>query len=246
MGGRAGNTALPSAAELLKQVGVNRSRKAVRNDIEQMMSPNTYSQYQGLPTAASKGEFSFSDVISTYQYESSEFYDPKTYQYTEATNLAGLPIDYEQLASRKHYDVDDDTDDVIIPGMAGPSGYTDSEAPAQLSVVPTSTTNPKRPRTVAAGYDKDRRVITVVFRDGTWYNYYDCAPNTWQDFKARVSKGRYIYRYLDFHPRGPADVSAFSAEAQEIMYRVVRTAQIHLEGKQFRGAKKTKPTNPSR
>jgi hypothetical protein len=220
------------------------SRSAAK-EANSMLAANALIPWSGgLPVSASRGEFS--EVFQTYEYESHEFYDPKSYDYTNATNLAGLPLDYEVLASRKEYDLDDDDENIIIPGIAGPSSYTNDESPAPLSVVPTSTTNPARPRTVAAGYDKNRRVITVVFRDGTWYNYYDCDSNTWQDFKARVSKGKYIYRYLDFHPRGPADVSSFSAESQEIMYRIVRTAQIHLKGKQLKKSRTSKPTKPTR
>lgn len=244
-GGAAGNqSAAPSPADLLQKLGVKNTQQRTRDDITRMLGPKTYSSFQGVPTAASKGEFS--DWMTTYEFESHEYYDPKSYQFTEATNLAGLPLEYETLSSRKVYDVDEDEENVIIPGMAGPSGYTADESPAPLSVVPTSTTNPERPRTVAAGYDKNRQVITVVFRDGTWYNYYDCDAGTWQDFKARVSKGRYIYKYLDLHPRGPADVSTFSSESQEIMYRIVRTAQIQLKGKQLRSSRTPKPGTPTK
>jgi len=50
------------------------------------------------------------------------------------------------------------------------SNYADEpldnyDAPAPLTVLPTSTTNYQRPRTVAAGYDPKRETLTVVFRD---------------------------------------------------------------------------------
>lgn len=246
VGGAAGNSsAAPLPAQLFQNLGLTASKQRIRNEVGSMFDSRAYSSFQGLPTSASRGEFSFSDVVTTYEFESSEYYDPKDYDATESANLAGLPLDYEKVAGRKYYDVDDEDDNIVIPGLAGPSGYTTDETPAPLSVVPTSTTNPERPRTVAAGYDKKRQVITVVFRDGTWYNYYDCDPGTWQDFKARVSKGKYIYKYLDFHPRGPADVSAFSADSQEVMYRIVRTAQIHLKGKQMKPSRTPKPGVPT-
>ena len=66
-------------------------------------------------------------------------------------------------------------------------------APSALSDIPTSTSNWRRPRTVAAGYDynpdSDKGVLTVVFRDGTFYNYYDVPPSVWIEFHDSFSKG---------------------------------------------------------
>jgi hypothetical protein len=124
----------------------------------------------------------------------------------------------------------------------GPQSGEDETA-AELTVVPTSTTNPERPRTVAAGYDKEESKLTVVFRDGTFYNYYEVDPNEWAAFKARVSKGRYIYQYLDYKPRGPADVSSISQAARKAFYRFSRGSQLHYGGKQPTG-KPSKPKKP--
>jgi hypothetical protein len=117
----------------------------------------------------------------------------------------------------------------------------EDESPAELTVVPTSTINPERPRTVAAGYDKKEKKITVVFRDGTYYNYYQVNATEWQAFKARVSKGRYIYSYLDSKPRGPADVGSISATAQRAFYRLARGSQIHYKGKPQKPPKPKRP-----
>ena len=117
----------------------------------------------------------------------------------------------------------------------------EDESPAELTVVPTSTINPERPRTVAAGYDKNEKKITVVFRDGTYYNYYQVNATEWQAFKARVSKGRYIYSYLDSKPRGPADVGSISATAQKAFYRLARGSQIHYKGRPQKPPKPKKP-----
>ena len=117
----------------------------------------------------------------------------------------------------------------------------EDESPAELTVVPTSTINPERPRTVAAGYDKVENKITVVFRDGTYYNYYQVNATEWQAFKARVSKGRYIYSYLDSKPRGPADVGSISATAQRAFYRLARGSQIHYKGKPQKPPKPKRP-----
>lgn len=102
--------------------------------------------------------------------------------------------------------------------------------PAPISLVPTSTINPERPRTVAAGYDPKRKVLTVVFRDGTFYNYYDVDGNTWMAFKQAQSKGRFIASVLDYQPRGAASVPRSQTYAREQVYRVARTGQLVNDG----------------
>jgi hypothetical protein len=106
------------------------------------------------------------------------------------------------------------------------------DAPAPISVLPTSTTNYQRPRTVAAGYDKDRQTLTVVFRDGLFYNYYEVSPSEWTRFKSVTSKGRFIIQYLDSKPRGYADMGKMPYYARETLYRIVRTNQIFFKGHQ--------------
>lgn len=205
--------------------------------------------FQGLPTAASQGEFGeYSEIISISN-------DPGTMKYynpSQSVNQAGEAIAtgvetgyyyvdadgnfIDRSRYRQSYDVDDDTGELIVPGQQGPQ-FGESDAPAALTVVPTSTTNPDRPRTVAAGYDKTRQVLTVVFRDGTFYNYYEVSSSEWQSFKARVSKGRYIYQNLDYHPRGPADVSSISPVARKAFYRFSRMTQVKSQGKQTKKPK---------
>jgi hypothetical protein len=129
------------------------------------------------------------------------------------------------------------------------SGWTYKGTPAAasaLSDIPTSTTNWRRPRTVAAGYDynpeTDTGVITVVFRDGTFYNYYDIPPSVWIQFHDSFSKGPMLNRKtknggqamdgkLLSYKHGPADMSNLSPTAQEFIYKVARTAQIYHRNK---------------
>lgn len=110
--------------------------------------------------------------------------------------------------------------------------------------IPTSTSNASRPRTLAAGYylyvgerakpyADQRGKLTVVFRDGTFYNYYNVPPGTWQTFKSSISKGPMLNRKNQFqggdgillgYPHGPADLSEVPVELQRQVYRVARTA----------------------
>jgi hypothetical protein len=197
-------------------------------------------EFRGGPTAASKGEFNTLTDVMYDDMQSMDYYSP-----TQYNNLAGQPASMDQLfdptgqtkSSRPFYEVIGLTGDLRIPGYKGPQNEEDS-SPADLTVVPTSTTNPERPRTVAAGYDEDEEKLTVVFRDGTFYNYYEVDANEWKAFKANRSKGAVIARMLDFKPRGPADMSSLSKKAQQAFYRFSRGAQIHQKG-QDKGQTKT-------
>jgi hypothetical protein len=109
------------------------------------------------------------------------------------------------------------------------------DAPARLTDIPTSSTNVARPRTVAAGYDEFRKVLTVMFRDGTLINYYDVEPGTWQNFRNSISKGKpWLNFYGDGapgelvanHRYGPADVSNIDDASLSEIYRVARSAQV--------------------
>lgn len=116
-----------------------------------------------------------------------------------------------------------------------------AEGPSNLSEVPTATSNPDRPRTVAAGYDPRSRVLTLVFRDGTFYNYYEVSKQEWDNFRGLPSKWEFIRNTLDNRPRGETDVSSLSEEVRRAIYQVARTAQMRSGGKTTRSVLKPKP-----
>jgi len=106
--------------------------------------------------------------------------------------------------------------------------------------IPTSTSNVSRPRTLAAGYDEAEGTVTVVFRDGTFWNYYGIRPGTWLLFKESYSKqemlnsgaernwqGRapgLLINEASWH--GPANLNDMTEEAQSFFVTVSRSAQI--------------------
>lgn len=92
--------------------------------------------------------------------------------------------------------------------------------------VPTATSNPERPRTVAAAFEDGRSIITVVFRDGTIYNYYNCTRDLWDRFKAATNKGQFILSDLDSLPRGPANMSQIPEELRIVAYGRFRGEQV--------------------
>lgn len=264
-GGAAGKrpAALPSAQELLGAMGkpYGFGSKTTTGMMKALSQEGGFqSPFAALPTAASTGEF-FETVSLLNATDTMRYYNPQTPDEVAYRNQAGEAVFptlgedvyyvdaqgnfVDRSAGRKIYDEDLDTGEVIIPGEKGPQ-FGESDAPAPLSLVPTSTTNPERPRTVAAGYDRNRSVLTVVFRDGTYYNYYEVNTNEWQDFKRRVSKGQYIYKYLDFKPRGAANVNSLPSYARTALYRLTRAIQLTNERKQYdRMAKKNTPKAPT-
>lgn len=67
----------------------------------------------------------------------------------------------------------------------------------------TNTSNPDRPRTVAAGYDEENRVLRVTFRNGQMYDYYNVEPRVWERFANSDSPGKYINSVLNFYHYSP-------------------------------------------
>lgn len=130
----------------------------------------------------------------------------------------------------------------IIPDGYGDDGSSDY-GPAPLTETPTSSSNADRPRTLAAGYqlypgtsevpfEGRKGKLTVMFRDGTLYNFYDVTPEEWVKFKGSLSKGTHLNwkpteGFLLRKPHGPADLSNVSAATQSLIQRLSREAQVN-------------------
>jgi hypothetical protein len=209
---------MPSAQELLNTLGKN-----VFGD-----------EFTGVTVSATKAEFSSMTDAFLDNDTSMDYYDPKKYRNLGATvnkdgEEMGVPLSADTVLGRQFYEVVG-MDELYVPGYKGPQNEEDT-SPAPLTLVPTSTTNPERPRTVAAGYDPEEEKLTVMFRDGSLYNYYEVTKTEWATFKANRSKGAVIYRMLDFKPRGYADQSSTSKQAREAFYRFSRGIQVVKGGK---------------
>ena len=225
--------------------GARPNRRATPSANELLRSLTAFgTEFMGAPVAASKAQANSIRDIMDDSSQSMDFYAP-----TEYNNLAGELAKFDPhftTRSRPFYEVIDmniDLDrqsNLRVPGEQ-PDEEEDA-SPADITLVPTSTTNPSRPRTVAAGYDEDEMKLTVVFRDGTFYNYYEVDKNEWAAFKANRSKGAIIAQMLDFHPRGPADMSTFSQKAQAAFYRYSRGFQIQKQGRAVGQTKATYKT----
>lgn len=74
-----------------------------------------------------------------------------------------------------------------------------------LLPIKTNSSRPQRPRTLAAGYDKENHVLFVRFRDGAGYEYHDVTQSQWRTFRDNASPGKYINSELNHHLYFPAD-----------------------------------------
>ena len=190
--------------------------------LDQHLNGATVNPFGALPHRPSTDQLR--DIVTLYD-DGGDYYEPEigeTYG-----NLAATPI---RPGTEKY--------------LGQPDGYTQA---APLSEVPTSTTNPHRPRTVAAGFQIEQGAttgkITVVFRDGTYYNYYGVTPREWDLFRSNQSKGVFIRMFLDRKPRGVANASNIDPGIRQQLYRVLETAQRFNSGKLAsarRRAQKTK------
>lgn len=111
---------------------------------------------------------------------------------------------------------------------------------AKLELKGTSTTNPDRPRTTAAGYDTKNEILTVVFRDGTWWNYYGVSPEMWGEFVSAPSKGEYLRDSgLDtWDDMGPVNMYAMTPKQRGTLTAIAKDAarmQKIREGEQRSG-----------
>lgn len=83
----------------------------------------------------------------------------------------------------------------------------------------TTSSNPSKPRTLKAGYDYANNILTVVFRDGTWWEYRNVPEELWTAFKMSESKGRFLRDSgLDtWDDMGPADIESMPRHRRELM-----------------------------
>jgi len=115
-----------------------------------------------------------------------------------------------------------------------------SKTYAKLELKSTSTSNPDRPRTLAAGWDKNTGTMTVVFRDRTWYNYYNVPEEIWDEFRGAPSKGVYLEEsgLNNWDDKGPVNRDTMSPHKKNALDSVVEAAAREQDisgGLQFTG-----------
>ena len=168
--------------------------------------------------------------------ETSEIFDKYATSGRVRTSPFEMDLDATEMRQYAQFaqGYDDSTlaSDQFDPKDIGSTG----DAPAPLTLNPTSTLFPERPRTLAAGFkfnpgSQTLGKLTIMFRDGTLYNYYDVPESVWNTFKAAPSKGRAIISLgLNGYVRGYASASA-SSGARQVIHKSSRVAQKTLHAK---------------
>lgn len=159
-------------------------------------------------------------------------YEKGRHEFTEVLDAFGNVIDKNIDARGANYNIDQTSqyrvgDEALAIYPAEDPAYAPASFDSDdFTEVPTQTSEPDRPRTVAASYDPERSVLTLVFRDSTIYNYYDVTIDEWYEFKGKSSKWQYISDHLNFKPRGPADTSDLPPKLRYLAYRGARALQI--------------------
>ena len=56
----------------------------------------------------------------------------------------------------------------------------------------------------SASYDETINLLTVTFKSGRSYDFFDVLPSIWEEFKKAESKGRFFTQNIKgkFKPRG--------------------------------------------
>lgn len=235
---RTGNSANPLGKGVAGYYGV---RQDVVNEIQGFQQSNE-NPFASLPQPSPKGLRAksgafvegysvFNDMTGTVASTSKYDLDAERFGYDVTAGTYYQPPSYnpnDPLTPRYQNQAG------LLPGSGQAANRVDGPAP--LTVVPTSTSNLKRPRTVAAGWvanpgDEKLGKLTVLFRDGTYYNYYDVSEAEWLRFKTAPSKGpllnpRPVPGFLMYKSRGEATLDFMSEQAQETQYRIARTTQM--------------------
>jgi hypothetical protein len=174
--------------------------------------------------------------------------------FTDATNASDQAMGFTNAGAfykpTQYENLGTPPDESVLTAAGGSSSAFSIERDFVEWDIPTSSTNYQRPRTVAAGYspnqeDPSKGVLTVVFRDGTFYNYYEVNPSEWSAFHSSFSKGRPWLNpksgtqssdglFLS-KPRGDAgDMEDVDPRIREALYRVARASQQKTSEKRGR------------
>ena len=173
----------------------------------------------------------------------------KVEQYTDVIGLDenGIP-QYASEIRDLYYDpkkpnttIDIDGNQVVNYKVDFDTVQADGATPAPLTVIPTTSTNASRPYTVAAGwaryprqsvaYENSLGTLTLLFRDGTLWNYYDVSHSVWIRFSGSISKGQFVNinsdnPELNDYSNGPADISGVDQRTLNLIHTTARRIQL--------------------
>jgi hypothetical protein len=117
----------------------------------------------------------------------------------EDSNQLALPFDYGQRSAvpLDAWDTIQTPDDDDAPEVVDPFGPQSLEDPTATEYyAPTRSINPPRPRTREMSYNRQSRVLRVVYRDGGTYHYFNVPGTIWYRIRQVRSPGRFINRNI--------------------------------------------------
>jgi hypothetical protein len=79
---------------------------------------------------------------------------------------------------------------------------SDDDFPLDHSTYPDQTSDPSRPRTYIAGYDREGQRLRVGFRDGAVYEYGNFTQEQYNELTSTWSVGKWMNNNLDMRPGG--------------------------------------------
>jgi hypothetical protein len=227
----------------------------------------TFQRAQARQAGGRRGKQFFPEekVSPERSFDSATLRDMATSQvfdsYSDGTTVTPFELDLDRVGMNDWVEFFDAYDGNLFDPKTAPvdpaksNATTDKYEPAPISIAPTSTTNPERPRTVAAGYrvnpgplqkggarQSDLGTLTVIFRDGTLYNYYDVPVSLWQQFKVAVSKGKFILTYLD----GSFEHGYANQVSQAPVHKAAMVAQKTLQSRPRKGRGPVQVTRQTR
>lgn len=259
----------PDLNDRLKQIRGQSRRNIPKNISPQMMgTPTAQERMFGVPKdlqaeaeGAGYSDRGFMDVSDFNSAEQAlddlhndllySQYQTGDREYRKNLDANGNPI------LRKNYSID--PIDYNSP-TAKPVSWDDADMYADLlegdyegealKQVPTNTEHPERPRTVAASYDPVREIMTLVFLDGTYWNYSNVGMEDWIKFRDASSKWRLLRDYFDINfPHGRANMADVPLDVQLLAYTRARGAgygrSTRPKLRQTRGSAGTKPSTSS-
>ncbi len=103
------------------------------------------------------------------------------------------------------YTTEEATDDPALAQAI--EAYKNGDETVLLPFQPTPSIDPSRPRTLAMGYDPQKYVLRVKFREGAVYEYYNVPPRVWKNAVRWKSVGRGINRVLNNYEYSRMDLS---------------------------------------
>lgn len=167
--------------------------------------------------------------------------------YANGTKVTPFELDLDRQGMDDWVEFVDAYDGGVFQPKTAPQGSTTNPSKAiagttdaaPMSVSPTSTSNPDRPRTLMAGFMitdpvNNTGTLSVMFRDGTMYNYYDVTMDDWKTFKFAPSKGKQVIPMLESkYAHGYANQPAQAAGA---IHKAATVAQktLHAQPKRTR------------